>query len=306
MKKLRNLPVLVMATGLCVSASDAFADLEVTTSVQIHARVEFEAPLASHGTWVEFGSYGRCWRPARVAVGWRPFCAGEWVWTDCGWYWASDEPWAWACYHYGTWTEDPTIGWVWVPGVEWAPAWVSWRVGGGYIGWAPLPPRGVVFAGTPRPEAFVFIGEGKFAGPIRPGTLVIKDAGVFKRTMAFGAVERETRSFGALGPQKVMVNKGPSLQRIQKATGRSFSAVSIREAVNRTPGPVRKSQAYASKDSGPEKAREDRSGEHSRDADSSHGRSSPDNDQAPGRDSGGFDRGDRAGRSSGGDGRRKH
>jgi hypothetical protein len=27
-----------------------------------------------------------------------------------------------------------------VPGYQWAPAWVSWRYGGGYCGWAPLPP----------------------------------------------------------------------------------------------------------------------------------------------------------------------
>jgi hypothetical protein len=32
------------------------------------------------------------------------------------------------------------LGWVWVPGTRWAPAWVSWRSGDGYYGWAPLPP----------------------------------------------------------------------------------------------------------------------------------------------------------------------
>jgi hypothetical protein len=30
---------------------------------------------------------------------------------------------------------------VWVPGRDWGPAWVSWRTGGDYVGWAPLPPR---------------------------------------------------------------------------------------------------------------------------------------------------------------------
>jgi hypothetical protein len=28
-----------------------------------------------------------------------------------------------------------------VPGRDWGPAWVSWRTGGDYVGWAPLPPR---------------------------------------------------------------------------------------------------------------------------------------------------------------------
>ena len=41
----------------------------------------------------------------------------------------------------GYWAWDGR-GWVWVPGTVWAPAWVSWRYGGGYVGWAPLPPAG--------------------------------------------------------------------------------------------------------------------------------------------------------------------
>src|SRR5262249_23599259 len=45
-----------------------------------------------------------------------------------------------AVFHYGRWIFDASHGWVWVPGKEWAPAWVSWRDGSGYIGWAPLPP----------------------------------------------------------------------------------------------------------------------------------------------------------------------
>ncbi len=33
--------------------------------------------------------------------------------------------------------------WIWVPGYEWAPAWVSWRSSDDYVGWAPLPPEAV-------------------------------------------------------------------------------------------------------------------------------------------------------------------
>ena len=40
------------------------------------------------------------------------------------------------------WTRVRDAGWLWVPGREWGPAWVSWRTGGDYVGWAPLPPRG--------------------------------------------------------------------------------------------------------------------------------------------------------------------
>ena len=87
-----------LAVFLSLGASSAVADLEVSASVQIHARADFYAPLTPQGTWVEVGSYGRCWHPAHLAVEWRPYCYGHWVWTDCGWYWESDEPWAWACY----------------------------------------------------------------------------------------------------------------------------------------------------------------------------------------------------------------
>lgn len=130
--------VLGLASGLGFFAFTGRADLEVSGSLRIQATAEFDAPLAPYGTWVEVNSYGRCWRPSRIAVEWRPYCYGQWVWTDCGWYWASDEPWGWACYQYGYWVDAPGYGWIWIPGVEWAPAWVCWRVGGGYIGWAPL------------------------------------------------------------------------------------------------------------------------------------------------------------------------
>ena len=54
--------------------------------------------------------------------------------------WVSDEPFGWATYHYGRWGYAEDIGWYWVPGRRWAPAWVSWRRGSDHIVWAPLPP----------------------------------------------------------------------------------------------------------------------------------------------------------------------
>ena len=88
--------VLVLAGSLGLTVPNASADVDVSVGVQINAVAEFDAPLARHGAWVEVGSYGRCWRPAHVALEWRPYCYGQWEWTDCGWYWVSDEPWAWA------------------------------------------------------------------------------------------------------------------------------------------------------------------------------------------------------------------
>ncbi|HEX7489780.1 MAG TPA: DUF6600 domain-containing protein, partial [Anaeromyxobacteraceae bacterium] len=100
----------------------------------------FRDGLAPYGEWVTAGAYGRVWRPLHVAAGWRPYYYGRWEWTDEGWLWVSDESWGWATYHYGRWAADPGLGWVWVPGYQWAPAWVSWRYSPEYIGWAPLAP----------------------------------------------------------------------------------------------------------------------------------------------------------------------
>jgi len=99
----------------------------------------FQGGLQPYGSWVASSRYGRTWRP-HVAAGWRPYYYGRWEWTNEGWLWVSDEPFGWAVYHYGRWAWDDPWGWVWVPGYQWAPAWVSWRTSGDVIGWAPLSP----------------------------------------------------------------------------------------------------------------------------------------------------------------------
>jgi hypothetical protein len=80
----------------------------------------------------------------------------------------SSQPWGWAAYHYGRWYFDPRYGWVWVPGTEWAPAWVSFYQGGGYVGWAPLPPNvslSVAIGGRLQldPRSYCFVDERHFA-----------------------------------------------------------------------------------------------------------------------------------------------
>jgi hypothetical protein len=103
----------------------------------------FYIKLDPYGAWFETSDYGYVWRPreAESSRGWRPYTNGRWVYTDAGWTWISEEPFGWATYHYGRWTRLRGIGWVWVPGNEWAPAWVSWRKSNDYVGWAPLPPE---------------------------------------------------------------------------------------------------------------------------------------------------------------------
>jgi hypothetical protein len=109
----------------------------------------------SGGNWIEVADYGYGWQPdvAMNDPNWRPYADGYWAYTDEGWTWVSYEDFGWATYHYGRWARLADYGWLWFPGsdLDWGPAWVSWRTGGDYVGWAPLPPRGpgIVYEGQP-------------------------------------------------------------------------------------------------------------------------------------------------------------
>jgi hypothetical protein len=104
----------------------------------------FYEHLSPYGAWVQYAPYGYVWIPRQTAYRWRPYTHGRWAWTNSGWTWISYYNWGWIPFHYGRWGWDRGLGWYWVPGTIWAPAWVSWRWSNTYIGWAPLSP-GVEF-----------------------------------------------------------------------------------------------------------------------------------------------------------------
>ncbi|WP_397381327.1 DUF6600 domain-containing protein [Prosthecobacter sp.] len=130
--------------------------------------------LEPYGRWFEVNGYGYCWRPTITVAGWRPYVDGCWVWSSLGWAWQSNEPFGWATYHYGRWVNLARYGWIWVPGSEWAPAWVAWRQSRDCVGWAPLPPETGVFSGAYRdcdsryglgPTSYTFINTTQFVSP---------------------------------------------------------------------------------------------------------------------------------------------
>jgi hypothetical protein len=219
--------VVIGTIGLFIY--EAESQLDVSASVQITAPADFYQPLGTCGSWVDAGAYGHCFRPARVDADWRPYCAGSWVWTDCGWYWQSDEPWAWACYHYGTWVDDAANGWIWVPGTAWAPAWVTWRTGGSFVGWAPCAPSG----GTVAPALFVFVDVNHFQDPVRRTAVTVNNATAISQTRVLAAPDREQRTIGGRA-QEVIVNRGPDVEAVQRASGRIINQVPIGEAMQKT------------------------------------------------------------------------
>jgi hypothetical protein len=217
-----------------VRSASAAVDIQFSAGLEIQSTADFYQPLADYGEWVDVPRYGRCWHPAQVETEWRPYADGHWEWTDCGWYWVSDEPWSWACYHYGGWNYDSTYGWIWIPATEWAPAWVTWRESPDYdyIGWAPCGPGGAVLA----PSLFVFVDTRHFSQPIRSRNLIVNNTTIINRTRVVNNFQRETRDFGGRR-ERVVVNRGHSVDRIQKTSGTTFRATPVTQVVSQTAAP---------------------------------------------------------------------
>lgn len=159
---IRSLAFLVALLGMRVSeASAASPPPMYGVSFQV-----FYNELSPHGDWVVDPQFGYVWVPY-VDAGFQPYLTnGYWAMTEFGYTWVSNYAWGWAPFHYGRWFWNSFYGWAWVPGYEWGPAWVSWRTGGGYYGWAPLAPGFSVNVGFFAPAAhWVFIPQKRFRHP---------------------------------------------------------------------------------------------------------------------------------------------
>jgi len=194
--------------SLTTYATYAAEVVVVAPVVVIHSDSDFYEPLSPYGHWEVVGSDGRCWIPGGVEADWSPYENGYWEQTDAGWYWVSDEPWAWATYHYGGWDYDSHFGWYWVPQTQWAPAWVSWREGGGYIGWSPLRPSGRFWGRRAASRGTIFVGESHFLEPVSRKTIIVNTT---------------------ITSKTVINKRGPDTAVIEKASGRKVQAAPVRE-----------------------------------------------------------------------------
>ncbi len=218
--------------SLPISLAAAFparAEVTVSAGITVGGPVEvatFHERLGAYGRWTTVEGYGQAWVPGSVRAGWRPYSDGRWVLTEYGWTYVSDDPWGWAAYHYGNWVLAGGSGWVWVPGRVWAPAWVTWRYGGGYAAWAPAPPFGyrvrVVETNSP---GWVVVQEAHFTQPI--ATVAIS------ANLSAGYVARAQPLAGPVAVAGgVAVNPGPHPQAVAAAVGSSVQPVSAHAVVS--------------------------------------------------------------------------
>lgn len=220
--------VLLLALGAISLLRAPEASAQVSVSISF-----FYDELSPYGHWASVGRYGDCWIPEHVVSGWQPYSDGEWVYTDYGWTWVSYDPWGGDPYHYGTWVWEPPYGWVWVPGTVWGPSWVTWCYSDSYVGWAPIPPSlQIGYSGYYGPavtvarSAYVFVPVNRFAG-VRVSTArlpVAQNATLIQRT-------RRITSFGVTNG--IVVNRGPSVQRVESAARVRIPRASIDAAKTR-------------------------------------------------------------------------
>lgn len=196
----------------------------------------FYDDLAPYGTWMNDPQYGYVWAP-NAGSGFRPYYTnGYWVMTEYGNMWMSDYPWGWAPFHYGRWAYSDYYGWIWIPGDEWGPAWVTWRQGGGYYGWAPMGPGisiSMSFGSGYYPDPYwTFIpcnyiysrSFHRYYAPRRTRT-VIRNTTIINNTY----VDNRSRRTYVTGPRRSDVERvtGRSVQTYQVNPGRSSGRASV-------------------------------------------------------------------------------
>ena len=184
----------------------------------------FYTKLDPYGAWFETSDYGYVWQPreAERSRTWRPYTSGRWVYTDAGWTWISEEPFGWATYHYGRWTRLRGVGWVWVPGNQWAPAWVSWRKSNDYVGWAPLPPEARFDQRTGihnwsdnyydiGPDQYCFVATREFGAQRAESTILPPERNVT-------IVNQTTNVTNITYNNTTVVNEGPNYEELRAQT----------------------------------------------------------------------------------------
>ncbi|MCK8490324.1 hypothetical protein M0L20_00595 [Spirosoma sp. RP8] len=171
----------------------------------------FYDELAPYGQWTQYPGYGDVWMP-NAGPDFQPYATGgHWVVTEYGNTWVSDYAWGWAPFHYGRWIYDPGYGgWLWIPGTDWGPAWVAWRSGGGYYGWAPLAPGMNVSININIPAPYwTFVPEVYIASPRVYSYCVPRPnvVNIYQSTTIINNVYRTNNRVYAYGPPRADIER---------------------------------------------------------------------------------------------------
>ena len=157
-----------------------------------------------------------------------PYANGQWVYSDQGWYFKANTPQEDLTTHYGRWTQDENLGWVWLPGKTYSPAWVDWRQNDDYVAWAPIPPA--TYIENDAVNVKEQINENRY-------TIVEKksmmEPSVYKYRYQY--VENKNKIMikemkkidGVMIKEKTVINKGPDVTDIEKKTGKKIEVVKI-------------------------------------------------------------------------------
>jgi hypothetical protein len=142
---------------------------------------------------------------------------------------------------------EPRFGWLWTPGTVWGPAWVSWQYGGGYVGWAPLPPSVGFEIGIGirlgdfdlnigiRPNSYSFVAERSFLEP-RLSRYVVPAA----RNVTI--IHNTTNVTNYTYVDNRVVNRGVDVRRIEQATGQRLQQRHVAAARSRTHSEVARNE----------------------------------------------------------------
>jgi hypothetical protein len=174
------------------------------------------------------------WKPSpNLAVGvvtgepviYTPYTNGQWVYTDAGWYFRAPTAYEEVVHHHGRWMHSPTIGWVWMPGRVWAPAWVDWRENDTYVAWAPVPPsiyivNDVIVTPPVIEEQYVVVERRYFVEPT-----VYKY--MYKENKNKIMIKEWRRPAGITVVDHAVVNIGPDINVIQTVIGRDVGVVTV-------------------------------------------------------------------------------
>ncbi len=109
---------------------------------------------------------------------------------------------------------------------EWAPAWLNWRYGDDYVGWAPLPPDELVESYEVQPAFWMFV-PGCYMAPPRVRTYIVP---LYRRTVLLRATRVVNRTRPVQGA-RLAVNPGISPSFVTRVSGAPIATYRVRPRV---------------------------------------------------------------------------